>query len=192
MKKIGSDPKVKKTLIRNYEKKPSSKVKEAVYEVQASSSNVLHKKSPRKERSSNNNNVLSCPSLCSSEVLANYLSDVTKNLSPPPVDEDLDIDKAQLKTKMTIMLNFHFNDRMYKNLVELNANGDETQKRIKDKQSTKFSIKKDLEPNIEDFIIDEKDEDLIPTIPVPSTKFKTVKKVENGKLHKLISSFEKL
>ncbi|CAK1586698.1 unnamed protein product [Parnassius mnemosyne] len=191
MKKCGSDPKVTKTLIRNYEQKPLSKVKEAAYETQATSSSVLHKKSTQKGRSSNNNNVLSCPSLCSSEVLANYLSDVTKNLSPPPVDMDLDVDKALLNTKMTRMLNFHFNDRMYKNLVELNANGD-VQKRIKDKRPNKFAIKKDLEPHIEDFINDEKDEDLIPTIPVPITKFKPVKKVENGKLHKLISSFEKL
>lgn len=94
---------------------------------------------------------------------------------------------------MTKKLNFHFNDRIYKNLIELNANVDDLKtKRGKRPVQSAGSTKKDVEPNIEDFCQDDKESDIVPVIPVIKTKFKPVKKVENGQLHKLIASFEDL
>lgn len=94
---------------------------------------------------------------------------------------------------MTKKLNFHFNDKMYKNLIELNASVEEFKCR-KDRRpssSTKPN-KKDVEPNIEDFYEDEKEIDSPPSIPVLKPKFKSIKKTEDGRLHKLVAAFENL
>lgn len=92
---------------------------------------------------------------------------------------------------MTKKLNFHFNDKIYRNLIELNANIDLKSKKYK-RPSSAVSVKRDVEPNIEDFYEDIKDEDIPPSIPVRKLKFKPVRKVENGELHRLVSSFENL
>ncbi|KPJ12860.1 hypothetical protein RR48_10490 [Papilio machaon] len=188
MKKFGTDPKVKKTLVRNYEEKAKSCSRN--HDEQKANSNAIPKQNIRNGHTQNENE-LGQPSLCSSEVLANYLTDVTKNLPLPQYIEDNNIDKEQINAKMTKKLNIHFNEKLYKNLVELNVNA-EVHKTRKDRKPLRASTKRDLEPNIEDFCQDEKEKDLPPAIPVPPCKFKPIKKVENGQLHKLIASFEKL
>ncbi|XP_045774721.1 uncharacterized protein LOC123873743 [Maniola jurtina] len=180
MKKAGTDPKVKKTLLRNYEQKVRSDLKPVV--VSAGSS---------KETSCANKKELDQPTLCSSEALANYLSDVKKSVPPPLSEEDLKVSKSQLSAKITKKLNFHFNDRIYKNLVELNIDVANT-KNKKDKKIKNISIKKDLEPNIEDFCHNEKEDDLVPNIPVLKHKFQPIRSIENGQLHRLVASFENL
>lgn len=57
---------------------------------------------------------------------------------------------------------------------------------------SKAVIKKDLEPNIEDFCQEEKDQDIYPDIPILKRNIKLIKGSENGRLHRLIASFETL
>ncbi|XP_049876195.1 uncharacterized protein LOC126373884 [Pectinophora gossypiella] len=188
MNKAKSDPKVKKTLVRNYEQKvkPGGRC-EVIRDVESDRIEDIGSGSSLKKTG------LSEPSLCSSAALANYLSDVKKSLPPPLSVDDLNVERGELCSKMTKKLNFHFNDRIYKNLVELNATIEEL-KTKKDKKSASGAhvIKKDLEPNIEDFCEDEIEPDFPPKIPVIKSKFRPVKTVEDGRLHKLIASFEVL
>lgn len=88
---------------------------------------------------------------------------------------------------MTKKLNFHFTDKIYKNLIELNANVEEIKSK---KERRPISIKKDVEPNIEDFYEDTNEIDVAPKIPIVRPKYKPLKNVENGDLHKLIKEFE--
>ncbi|KAH9637024.1 hypothetical protein HF086_007387 [Spodoptera exigua] len=186
MHKASSDSKVKKTLVRNCELKvrPSTR-RQVVHDVAASS------RTSHKSLRSQKENELSQPTLCSSESINNYIADL-KNLSPPPLSaEDLNVDKGQLCAKMTKKLNFQFNDRIYKNLVELNANVNNLKSK-KTKKPTTNTLRKDLEPNIEDFYEDEKEIDSPPNIPVLKPKFRPIKKVDDGRLHKLVAAFEDL
>ncbi|XP_023942790.2 uncharacterized protein LOC112049220 [Bicyclus anynana] len=179
MKKANTDPKVKKTLIRNYEQKiPVVKKTGAV---SAGSS---------KEKSYSNRDELDHPKLCSSQVIAHYLSDVKRSAPPPTSAEDLRINKSKISSKITKKLNFHFNDRIYRDLVELNA--DDTNRKNKKDKKPKVVMKKDQEPNIEDFCHDEKEDDLSPNIPSIKHKFKPIRSMESGQLHKLVASFENL
>lgn len=96
MKKAASDSKVKKTLVRNYEVKvkPSAQ-KQVIHDVDCSASTT------QKSHSSEKENALSQPSLCSSRMLANYLTDVKKSYPPPLSSEDLNIDKGQVSAKVS-------------------------------------------------------------------------------------------
>ncbi|XP_068617969.1 uncharacterized protein [Battus philenor] len=192
MKKFGTDPKVKKTLIRNYDQKLSAKqTGQCTYEPKASGSKISQKRTPKKSHYDKNDKPLSQPSICSSEMLANYLTEVTKNVPTEAAIIDQNIDREQISSKITKKLNFHMNEKMYKNLVELNGNVD-VQNTRKDRRPCKTTSKRDLEPSIEDFDHDEKDKDLMPAIPIPNYKIKPLKIVENGNLHKLVATFEKL
>ncbi|CAH0589255.1 unnamed protein product [Chrysodeixis includens] len=188
MNKSAPDPKVKKTLLRNYELKvrPSMRKPLVVHDT-ASSSNLT-----AQTRSSQKENELCQPSLCSSGAIANYLSDVKKQPAKPVSSDDLNVDKGQLCAKMTKKLNFHFNDRIYRNLIELNASVENSKGRKERRASSITSQKRDLEPNIEDFYEDEIEVDSPPTIPVLKPKFKPIKKVEDNRLHKLVAAFEDL
>lgn len=93
---------------------------------------------------------------------------------------------------MTKKLNFHFNDKIYKNLVELNASVENLKSKKDKRPSSLTSVKRELEPNIEDFFEDEKEIDSPPNIPVLKPKFRPIKKVEDGRLHKLVAAFEDL
>lgn len=53
-------------------------------------------------------------------------------------------------------------------------------------------MKKDLEPSIEDFCHDEKENDICPDFPVLKYNYKPIKKLKDGNLHKIIASFENL
>lgn len=90
MKKAGTDPKVKKTLLRNYELKVPSGRKAEV--VSAGSS----KEKPCSE--------LDRPALCSSETLANYLSDVKKSVAPPLSEENLKVSKSERSARVSLFL----------------------------------------------------------------------------------------
>lgn len=98
-----------------------------------------------------------------------------------------------LNLQMTKKLNFHINNKIYKNLIELNASIEDTKIR-KDKRSTTSagSTKRDLEPDIEDFCNDEREIDSPPKITIVKPKFKPIREVEDGHLHKLVASFEVL
>ncbi|CAG4951297.1 unnamed protein product [Colias eurytheme] len=184
MKKAGADPKVRKTFVRNCEQKVKNNHK-VVHDVAGSSkSSAVHLIKPIDQE-------LDKPTLCSSEVLANYLTDAKNALPRANKLDDLNLDKAQLSSKVTKKLNFHFNDRIYKNLVELNADV-ASSKNKKEKKVRTNLVKKDLEPNIEDFCQEEKREDELPHIPVIKPKVKPVKRIESSNLHKLVSSFEVL
>ncbi|XP_028167380.1 uncharacterized protein LOC114357792 [Ostrinia furnacalis] len=188
MNRHGFDSKVKKTLNRNCEQKtkPPALKETSVFDIGCSNLPTAD----RSSRSSQKENQLNQPSLCSSEALAHYLTDVKKSLpSPTPLE---DIDKCQYSSKMTKKLNFHFNDRIYKNLIELNANVEDLKTKRDKRVHSASSSKRDMEPNIEDFYQDEIESDVMPVIPVIKPKFKPVKKVENGQLHRLIASFEDL
>ncbi|CAH0720514.1 unnamed protein product, partial [Brenthis ino] len=189
MKKTGTDPKVKKTLVRNYEKKIRIERK-GVHDVDAGPSKL--NKNPHKPLTQRDIN-LDEPTLCSSEVLASYLSDVRKSVPPPLSPDDLNINKSHINAKITKKLNFHFNDRIYKNLVELNADITNLQDK-QDKKNTKnrIPLKKDLEPRIEDFCQEEKEPDVCPNVPILKRNITLLKGVEDGRLHRLIASFEKL
>ncbi|CAK1550375.1 unnamed protein product [Leptosia nina] len=185
MRKAGADNKVKKTFVRHTEQKVKN-CHQVVCDLDADSSQstAVHQIKGQ---------LLDRPSLCSSEVLANYLSEA-KNIVPqrPVIEADNLIDKVELKEKITKKLNFHFNDRIYSNLVELNADLGNTKKKEKKTKATHNS-KKDLEPNIDDFCHNEKEEDNVPDIPIIKPKLKPVKWTEGkNALHKLIATFEVL
>ncbi|XP_053611019.1 uncharacterized protein LOC128675562 [Plodia interpunctella] len=182
MNKLGTDPKVKKSLVRNIEHRVKSSRKQVVHDVACSSR--------KSDQSSQKENDLGQPTLCSSEVYANYLSDVKKSL-PVPSEENVYVDKVQLSSKMTKKLNFHFNDKIYKNLIELNASVEESKSR-KDKRPLCGTSKRDLEPNLEDFFEDEEEIDSPPNIPIVKNKFKPVKYTENRFMHTLVASYEDL
>ncbi|XP_041982052.1 uncharacterized protein LOC121735328 [Aricia agestis] len=186
MKKFGKDPAVKKTLLRNYER-PVTKYNLAVFESLPSSSKTNRTKEQLTQEKACD---LDQPTLCSSETLANYLN-YTKNSLPTQVLPDLETNKDELCTQVTKKLNFHFNDRIYKNLVELNTSV-EKPKITKRPLKTKLTPKKDLEPNIEDFCDDQKFDDLLPDIQILKPKVTKVRPVENGDLHKLVAKFENL
>ncbi|CAB3230208.1 unnamed protein product [Arctia plantaginis] len=180
--KSSSNSKVKKTLLRNYELKvkPSMR-KQVVHDIACSSNSTVKSNLSEKEN-------LSQPSLCSSGALANYLE-----VPPQLFSEDLNVDQGQVSAKVTKKLNFHFNDKMYKNLIELNASVEEFKsKKDRRPSSSTTSNKKDVEPNIEDFYEDEKEIDSPPSIPVLKPKFKPIKRTEDGRLHKLVAAFENL
>ncbi|XP_050347655.1 uncharacterized protein LOC126771682 [Nymphalis io] len=183
MRKSGSDPKVKKTLLRNYEQRILTQPK-AVHDSDSGPSKLV-KPSYQIEQE------LDQPALCSSEALANYLTDIRKS-APLPCPEEL-IDQVQNSAKITKKLNFHFNDRIYKNLVELNTDIANLKSR-RDKKPIKniTPVKKDLEPNIEDFCQDEKENDVCPEIPVVKHKIKPIRRFEDGEIHQLVASLEKL
>ncbi|XP_059057767.1 uncharacterized protein LOC131851299 [Achroia grisella] len=186
MNKKGADPKVKKTLIRNYEQKVrKTSPNPVIYDVACTS-----KQTEKSRQFSQKDKELSQPTLCSSEALASYLSDVKKSL-PPPAVEDLNIEKGELTSKVTKKLNFHINDRIYRNLIALNANVDEL-KTTKNRRPTSGmkQLKRDLEPKIEDFYQDEEETDIAPNVPTIKPKFKPVKKSYDGDLHQLVASFE--
>lgn len=83
-------------------------------------------------------------------------------------------------------------DKIYKNLIELNASFEDLRSK-KDKRTTGRSVvKKDFEPNIEDFYEDVPEVDCPPEVPVIRPKFKPLKTVENGQLHRLVAQFENL
>ncbi|XP_047535601.1 uncharacterized protein LOC125069988 [Vanessa atalanta] len=184
MRKSGSDPKVKKTLLRNYEQR-ILKLPKTIHDSDSGPSK-LEKPSHQIEQD------LDQPALCSSEALANYLTDVRKSASLPR-PEELNIDQVQISAKITKKLNFHFNDRIYKNLVELNTDIANLKSR-RDKKPIKniTPMKKDLEPNIDDFCQDEKENDVCPEIPVIKRKIKPIRRSEDGAIHRLIASLEKL
>lgn len=98
MKKFGTDPKVKKTLIRNYDEK--AKTCSRNHDEQTANSIAVPKQNLQ-NRHTHNENELGQPTLCSSEVLANYLTDVTKN--PPPLQciEDKNVDKEKINAKVS-------------------------------------------------------------------------------------------
>ncbi|KAM3959659.1 LOW QUALITY PROTEIN: uncharacterized protein ACR2FA_006308 [Aphomia sociella] len=188
MKRGGTDPKVK-SLVRNSEQKINqSSCNQVVYDVACSS-----RESEKIQRSSQKENELNEPTLCSSEALANYLTDVKKSLPTPLSTENSNIDKGELTSKLTKKLNFHFNDRIYKNLIELNANvSDMKSKRDRRPTSSTSIVRRDLEPTIEDFYQDEEEIDVAPSVPVVKPKFKPVKQIDDGQLHELVASFEVL
>lgn len=98
MNKPGSDPKVKKTLVRNCEKKVKPPVhKQVLHDVVGCSSKVL---TGRFSGSSQKENDLIEPTLCSSEALANYLSDIKLSAPPPLSAEELNVDKSKISAKV--------------------------------------------------------------------------------------------
>lgn len=94
----GTDPKVKKTYVRNCEKKITSKTrKEVIRDVDQKSTD------PGEEDSSKITqkvNILSEPTLCSSVTLANYLADVKKSLPSLQSIDDLNVDTGELCSKV--------------------------------------------------------------------------------------------
>lgn len=98
MNKTGIDPKVKKTLNRHCEQKFKSSDKHVVRDVGCSSENVMKSSGSSKETQ------LAEPTLCSSEGLARYLSDI-KNSAVHLPKEDINIDKGQLCTKVCYISN---------------------------------------------------------------------------------------
>ncbi|KAF9788782.1 hypothetical protein SFRURICE_018358 [Spodoptera frugiperda] len=186
MHKAASDSKIKKTLVRNCEVKVRPSTRRQVVHDVASIPSQSHKSSRSQKE-----NELSQPTLCSSESINNYIAEL-KKLSPPPLSsEDLNVDKGEICTKMTKKLNFQFNDTIYKNLIELNASVDNLKSK-KTRKPTTNTLRKDLEPHIEDFYEDEKEIDSAPSIPILKPKFKPIKKVDDGRLHNLVAAFEDL
>ncbi|KAG7312473.1 hypothetical protein JYU34_001983 [Plutella xylostella] len=188
MKKSSTDVKVKKTLVRHCEQKIREPLQPRVVrdlEIKPNSSGTIQSSVAQKE------NELSEPTLCSSVALANYLNDVKRSLPRPLSAEDHYIDKAKATAKMTKKLNFQFNDRIYNNLIELNANIEESRTK-KDKRSSRTSVKRDIEPNIEDFFEHKIEKDSAPEVILIKPMFKPLRKVEEGSLHALVASFEDL
>ena len=103
MKKAVADPKVKKTLLRNYESRIRTELK-GVHDVDAGPSKTSKKISSKHFIQKDS---LDEPKLCSSEALANYLCDVRKTVPPSLSPEDLNIDRAQISAKVRSLLPFH-------------------------------------------------------------------------------------
>lgn len=101
MDKPGSDPKVKKTLLRNYEQKSLVKHKNVSRNSEPTSSNAGHKRCMQKSNLKDDP-ALSIPTLCSSEVFAHYLTDATKSLPPPLTVQDQNIDRDKINNKVNI------------------------------------------------------------------------------------------
>ncbi|KAL4705185.1 hypothetical protein ACJJTC_018431 [Scirpophaga incertulas] len=179
MIKHGNDAKVKKILVRNNELK-FNKNKETVIPDMGSASNISGQPTINRYE-------LNQPSLCSSEALANYLSEIKLTLPPPVTCGELS--SGDLCTKITKKLNFNFDDKIYKNLIELNASNAQVKKK-KDKKVASNSTKRDMEPNMEDFFQIDTDKDITPTIPAIKPKFKAIRKIDSEHLHKLFGSFE--
>lgn len=94
----GTDPKVKKTYVRNCEKKITSKTrKEVIRDVDQKPAGLVGEDL---SRISQKNNVLSEPTLCSSTALANYLADVKRSLPPLQSNDDLNVDTGELCNKV--------------------------------------------------------------------------------------------
>lgn len=174
-----NDVKVKKTLVRNCEQKIEQK-KHVAHGV-ASTSKItginLH------------DTELSKPTLCSSELFVNYLTNAKKAVASKVLVSNSN--KKDVNATLTKKLNFHFNEKIYRNLIELNSNDIETRKNDKRPPAT-ISTKRDLEPDIEDFYENNKEDDSPPQIQTIRHKFKPVKKVEMGQLHKLVNKYENL
>ncbi|XP_050664723.1 uncharacterized protein LOC126965264 [Leptidea sinapis] len=179
-----TDPSIKKTFVRTSQQRILGHNSKVIYDVEVHAKTQTSQPTATKEE-------LNTPKLCSSEALATYLTDAKKSLPQILLSEVSKVDKIQLSNKVTKKLNFHFDDRIYKNLVQLNADVANV-KNKKEPRSKVAAVKKDLEPNIEDFYHDEKEEDLCPKIPVIKPKFRPIRKFESGELHELTRSFELL
>lgn len=83
---------VKKTLVRNCEQKVKPNKKQVVRDVECSN---LKTAASQKEIE------LDEPTLCSSEALAQYLSDVRVSEPPPLTVEDLNVEKINLGAKVS-------------------------------------------------------------------------------------------
>lgn len=101
MNKLGSDPKVQKTLVRNCEKKVKPPGRKQVVHDVGCSSKAQTGKSSGSSGSSQKENELNEPTLCSSEALANYLSDIKLSAPPPLNTEDLNVDKSKISAKVS-------------------------------------------------------------------------------------------
>lgn len=96
MIKSGADPKVKKTLVRNVNQKVKpTALKRVVHDVGNGSSTSVGDTAQIQAP-----NELSQPTLCSSELLANYLSGVKNSLPPPLSEKDLIASKTELCSKV--------------------------------------------------------------------------------------------
>lgn len=94
----GADPKVKKTYVRNCEKKITSKTRTEVTRDVDQMSAILGGEESLKK--SQKNNVLSEPTLCSSAALINYLADVKRSLPPLQSNDDLNVNTGELCSKV--------------------------------------------------------------------------------------------
>lgn len=98
MYKSSLDPKVKKTLVRNCEKKLKTAAKKpVVYDTGSTSRARTNKTSDILVKE----NKLDMPTLCSSETLAQYLSDARISSPPPLTIDDLNIVKGRINTKVS-------------------------------------------------------------------------------------------
>lgn len=98
MNNAASDSKIKKTLLRNYELKVKPSTRKQVVHDFASPSNSASRKSTS---SSQKENELGQPTLCSSGVIATYLSDLKKLNAAPLSAEDLNVDRGQMGAKVS-------------------------------------------------------------------------------------------
>lgn len=94
MRKAGADPKVKKTLLRNYEQKVRIQSKTVNCDAGPSKSDKQQTKYDYHKDSD-----LDRPSLCTSEAIANYITDVRK-CGPTLSPEDLNINQAEINAKV--------------------------------------------------------------------------------------------
>lgn len=97
MRRSGADPKVKKTIVRDCEKKIKPGANKYVARDFGSTSRG---KTAKKLGSSAKENELDHPTLCSSEILAQYLTDVKISSPPSLTIEDLNEDKERISTKV--------------------------------------------------------------------------------------------
>lgn len=103
MIKSGADPKVKKTLVRNVNQKVKpTALKRVVHDVGNGSSTSVGDTAQIQAP-----NELSQPTLCSSELLANYLSGVKNSLPPPLSEKDLIANKTELCSKVKRKVYYH-------------------------------------------------------------------------------------
>lgn len=94
MRKAGYDPKVKKTLLRNYEQKVRIQSKTVNCDAGPSKSDKQQTKYDYHKDSD-----LDRPSLCTSEAIANYITDVRK-CGPTHSPEDSNINQAEINAKV--------------------------------------------------------------------------------------------
>lgn len=95
MKRASADPKVKKTLVRHSEQNvnKTNQVRQVVRDPSAGSSkSAVLKLNSRQE--------FAHPTLCSSEVLANYLSEAKSSVPPRTLIDEINIDKIALSAKV--------------------------------------------------------------------------------------------
>lgn len=183
MRKARRDPSVKKSLVRDAERDISKHV------VKSKEGSEPLSRKPTRDRSLDQQfhleYDLTNPKLCTTKMITNQISNI-KRKPPPAVNlDDVNPEKPLIAAMMTKKFNFHVNERVYGNLVEINTNTIPERKSRRRSPVRCHSVSRDAEPKLEDFYVKTESVDRPRILTCARPKYKFVTPFDEDRLHKI-------